>query len=200
MSSTTRITLALVIIVGSLLLMGVGIVRAVIVRNNLSIGLPVANADPSTPTPDPNMPSIISGNSEATPVFPPTPVPEGGVPPTPIPSQPTPVPTNSNPLTDLGNAYLLAVQREDWVTAFTLLDVTTTAVAGSPDGLKALMGGLDFNGLQAWQFTAQLVSPDGNTARLEGAFIRRDGATSALLLTLRRNGDQWRVEWFNNRL
>lgn len=196
MSSTTRITLALVIIVGSLLLMGVGIVRAVIVRNNLTIGLPVASSDPSTPMPDAGGPSII--NADATPVFPPTPVPEGSVP-TPAPVQPTPLPAG-NPLTDLGNAYLLAVQREDWVTAFTLLDVTTTAVAGSPDGLKALMGGLDFNGLQAWQFTAQLVSPDGATARLEGAFIRRDGATSALLLTLRRNGDQWRVEWFNNRL
>jgi hypothetical protein len=192
MSSVTRITLAILIMLGSCFLMSFGIVRGLIVRANLN-NPEVGNVLEGTP--GGQLPILNSTPVDmVTPVFPATATPESPIAPIATPAAATP-----DALQTVGNAFLSAVQLDDYATAFALLDGETRAALASPDNLRILIAGISFNGLKGWQFTQQQqLSID--TSVLFGVVNLSSGLNSDVKLEMRLNGDQWRVKWFYNTL
>ncbi|MBX3084243.1 MAG: hypothetical protein KF716_21590 [Anaerolineae bacterium] len=202
MSSITRITLALFIMLGSCFLMTFGIVRGLVVRANMNNPqLPTVVA--GQPTPDGAIPGLTTGTTpEGTSVFPPVPtsdVPQPTQPPIEVTTAPPANTTTADPLQDVGNAFLSAVQQNDYDSAYALLDVETATAIASPDNLRVLMIGISFNGLTGWQFTQQ-QQVTGDTTNLLGVVALANGMRSDVKLEMRYNGAQWRVKWFYNNL
>lgn len=192
MSSTTRITLALLIVGALTCLMGYGILIALSNRGVISLSF-LYTATPGAIIPQ-TTPTTDTGG------FPPTLPPETGIVQAtlpPVATQPITQPS-ADPLADIGNQYLGAVQRGDYVAAFGLLDPQTAVIVQTPENLRALMGGLNFNELQRWTFTQQQNL--GTTATVIGIVTTRDGQQSDIVLNLTFDGLTWRVQWFNNRL
>ena len=201
MSSITRITLALFIMLGSCFLMTFGIVRGLVVRANMN-NPQTPTVVAGQPTADGSIPGLTGTVSDATSVFPP--VPTSDVPqPTTAPIQVTTAPpvntTNADPVQSIGNAFLTAIQQNDYVSAYSLLDVETAAAIASADNLRVLMIGISFNGMTAWQFT-QALPVTSDTTNLLGEVTLSTGARSPLKLEMKFNGAQWRVKWFYNSL
>jgi hypothetical protein len=191
---------------GSCFLMTFGIVRGLVVRANLNNPqVPTAVADQFTPQPtvDGGIPGLTNTTSpDATSVFPPVPT-SDVVQPTPAPIEVTTAPpvntSSADPLQDVGNAFLAAIQQNDYVTAYALLDAETAGAIASPENLRVLMIGISFNGLTSWQFTTQQpVSTD--TINLLGVVGLANGLRSDVKLEMRNNGAAWRVKWFYNTL
>jgi hypothetical protein len=110
----------------------------------------------------------------------------------------TDTPAPSNPAVDTGNAFMSAIQRNDFITAFTLLDSETVGQLQVADTLQPLMVGLSFTDIQSWLFTQAQVN--GVDANLLGVLTRNDGTQVELWLQMRLNGNQWRVKWFSNQI
>ena len=204
MSSITRITLALFIMLGSCFLMTFGIVRGLVVRANINNPqLPTAVA--GQPTADGAIPGLTNTTPETTPLFPPVPT-TGVEQPTTAPIQVTlapPVNTATNATSGdaqgVGNAFLTAIQQNDYVSAFALLDPETATAIASSDNLRVLMIGISFNGLTGWQFS-QMQPITADTTNLLGQVALSTGALSPVKLEMKFNGAQWRVKWFYNSL
>ncbi|MFN8421265.1 MAG: hypothetical protein U0528_18780 [Anaerolineae bacterium] len=192
MSSTTRITLALLIVGALTCLMGYGTLIALSNRGVISLAF-LYTATPGAIIPQ-TTPTTDAGG------FPPTLPPETGIVQAtlpPVATQPVTQPS-ADPLADIGNQYLGAVQRGDYAAAFGLLDAQTAVIVQTPENLRALMGGLNFNELQRWTFTQQQNL--GTSATVIGVVTTRDGQQSDIVLNLTFDGVAWHIQWFNNRL
>lgn len=187
MSSTTRITLALLIIVGSCLLLTGGVTNGLIVRANIQATL-TASAMPVTPTIPPPSPTIAD-----IVLLTPVPVETQNFPPV---GTPTPAPFANDPQLVVASDFMNAVQRKDFISAFQQLDSETGIILTTPENLRDILAGLLVSDIQNYTFTGR--QDLGPTAFIIGQITRLDNTIGTFRLELRLSGPQWRVKWFYN--
>lgn len=100
----------------------------------------------------------------------------------------------TQPVVDAGDAFMTALQNEDYEAAYALCSPALQSEIGAVENLQTLLeqGGV---APTSWSFSSRSI--ENNTGSVSGTATMEDGSTLDVALNFTKSGDDWLVEGFD---